>query len=110
MTQRISPDTGATFYYYDLADNLSQATDGAGVITGHSYDALNRPTSTSYPGNTNENVAYGYDQSGHGFGIGRLTSVADAVGTLGLTYDERGNELSGPAARALSLFTTAYRL
>ncbi len=108
VTKRISPDTGTTFYTYDLADNLTQMTDGAGVITRHTYDALNRPTSTSYPGNAAENVAFHYDEAGHGFGVGHLTSVADAVGTLSLTYDEQGNELGETRKSGAVTLATLY--
>ena len=34
------------------------------------------------------------DQTGHGFGIGRLTTVTDAAGRLSRFYDERGNILT----------------
>ena len=104
---RASPDTGTTTYAYDLADNQTQSQDASGVVTSHAYDALNRLTGTAYPGDVSEDVALSYDQSGHGFGIGRLTSLTDAVGSLSLSYDERGNELretrkSGSVTRATS--------
>ena len=35
-----------------------------------------------------------YDEATGGFGIGRLTSLTDAAGTLSRVYDERGNLLS----------------
>ena len=37
---------------------------------------------TTYPNDAAENVTYAYDQAGHGFGIGQLTSLKDAAGTL----------------------------
>jgi RHS repeat-associated protein len=93
VIQRISPDTGKTVYHYDLAGNLTQKVDATGATTNFTYDALNRPLTRTYPGDAAENVAYSYDQAGHGFGIGRLTSVTDAAGSLSRSYDERGNML-----------------
>ena len=40
------------------------------------------------------NVTYTYDQPASPFGVGRLTTLADAAGTLTRSYDERGNVLS----------------
>lgn len=34
------------------------------------------------------------DQSGHGDGIGRLTTMTDTAGTLSRTYDQLGNLLA----------------
>lgn len=88
---------------FDAAGNIIQKLDARGVVTNYTYDALNRLTSVSYPGNSAENVTFTYDESGHGFGVGRITSVTDAAGTLSRTYDEQGNLLTenrtlGPAA------------
>ena len=52
---------------------------------------VNRVLTTTYPADAAENVSYTYDQTGHGFGVGRLTGVKDADGTLSRSYDERGN-------------------
>jgi RHS repeat-associated protein len=68
--------------------------DAAGATTNYTYDALDRVLTTTYPADAPENVTYAYDQAGHGFGVGRLTSVTDAVGSLSRTYDERGNLLT----------------
>jgi RHS repeat-associated protein len=94
IIQRISPDTGKTIYTYDLAGNLIQRVDATGAVANYTYDALDRVLTTTYPADSTENVTYSYDQSGHGFGIGRLTSVTDAVGTLSRSHDERGNVLT----------------
>jgi len=119
VIQRISPDTGKTVYYYDLAGNLTQRVNYglAGGLTkrvntivataNYTYDALGRVLTATYPSDAAENVAYNYDQSGHGFGVGRLTSVTDAVGTLSRSYDERGNVLSERRAHgAVTLVTS----
>jgi RHS repeat-associated protein len=94
VVQRISPDTGTTIYRYDLAGNLTQSVDATGATADYTYDVLNRPLTATYPADAAENVTFVYDEAGHGFGIGRLTSVTDAGGTLSRSYDERGNVLS----------------
>lgn len=110
VIQEVSPARGTTIYHYDLAGNLAQKTDARGTLTNYTYDALNRVTAAAYPGDAIENVSYIYDQAAGGFGIGRLTSVSDAVGTLSQTYDERGNVLTesrahGSGASAVTLLT-----
>jgi RHS repeat-associated protein len=108
LIQRTSPDTGVTNFNYDLADNLVQSTDASGVVTDYSYDALNRPLSVTYPADPAENVVYTYDEPGHGFGVGRLTSVTDAAGSLSMAYDERGNDLGETRIHNGITLATAY--
>lgn len=55
---------------------------------------MDRRLTSTYPGDGAQNVSATYDQSGHGFGIGQLTSLVDAAGTLNRSYDELGNRLS----------------
>ena len=93
---------------YDADVNAIQRVDARGVVTNYTYDALDRIAAVSYPGGSGENVTFTYDQTGHGFGIGRLTSVSDAAGTLSLTYDERGNELSESRVQGSATLVTAY--
>ncbi len=106
VIQRISPDTGKTIYHYDLAGNLTQSVDARGAVANTGYDALNRTVWITYPADAAENVTYIYDQTGHGFGVGRLTSVADAAGTLSRSYDERGNMLSETRVHAAATLLT----
>jgi RHS repeat-associated protein len=108
VIQRISPDTGTTKYYYDADGNLTQMIDGRGVVTNYTYDALDRVLTTTFPGDSAENVAYRYDEPGHGFGIGRLTSLTDEAGTLSRTTDERGNILSEQRIHGSSISVTGY--
>jgi RHS repeat-associated protein len=110
VIQEVSPARGTTVYHYDPDGNLVQKIDGRGATANYTYDALDRVTATTYTADTLENVTYTYDQAAGGFGIGRLTSVADAVGTLSRTYDERGNVLTesrvrGSGASAVTLRT-----
>ncbi len=79
-------------YTYDKDRNLTQVVLAGSLTANMTYDALDRWLTTGYPGDTTLNISNTYDQTtGHGFGIGRLTSATDKVGSLGLTYDERGN-------------------
>ena len=91
VIEQASPDSGTSVYTYDLADNLTQKTDGASIVTNHTYDALNRELTRTFPADSTNNIAKTYDQSGHGFGIGRVTSQTDQAGSLSNTFDERGN-------------------
>jgi RHS repeat-associated protein len=91
LIQQSSPDTGVTVYVVDAAGNRLQAVDAAGNVVQMTYDALNRLTSKTFPNDPAENIAYRYDEPAGGFGIGRLTSVNDEVGTTSFVYDARGN-------------------
>ncbi len=100
--QLASPDSGTSKYYYDLADNMTQKTDGAGVVTNRTFDAANREVTRTFPGNAAENVYKTYDQTGAwGFGIGRLTTMSNtttlstSLYTRYIAYDERGNDIGG---------------
>jgi RHS repeat-associated protein len=103
-----SPARGTTAYHFDANGNLLQQVDARGVVTNYAYDSLDRVISVSYPADPAENVTYTYDQTAGGFGIGRVTSVTDAAGSLSRSYDERGDLLSesrvfgsGPSAVTL---------
>lgn len=106
--QESSPARGTTVYRYDSAGNVVQRTDARGAVTNYTYDVLNRMLTTEYPAHPAENVSLTYDQPGHGFGIGRLTSVADAAGTLSRSYDERGNIVRETRVRGSVSLTTSY--
>jgi RHS repeat-associated protein len=108
LIQQVSPDSGKTIYHYDADGNLRQKIDAAGNITNNAYDTLDRVLATSYPADATLNVAYTYDQAGHGFGIGRLTSLADAAGTLSRSYNERGNMLNETRATGTTTLQTLY--
>lgn len=108
VIQQVSQDSGTTVYYYDPDANLTQKVDPSKATTNMTYDALDRMLTTTYPADTKENVKYTYDQSGHGFGIGRLTSLKDAAGTLSRSYDERGNVLSEKRVVGATTLQTGY--
>jgi RHS repeat-associated protein len=104
--QEVSPDRGTTVYHYDLGANLTQRVNGAGTIANQTYDPLDRIATTSYPGGSSENVAYTYDQGTNG--IGHLTSLTDAVGSLTLSYDRRGLVTLSSRTDGSAVLTTGY--
>ena len=110
VTQQTSPDSGATVFQYDADANLTKKTDALGIVTNQTFDSLDRVLTTAYPASAAENVTYTYDQTGSGFsfGIGRLTSVTDAAGSLTRAYEERGNLLTEKRVNGTTTLTTSY--
>jgi len=86
-----SPDTGSTVLRYGKDGDLRQMVRNGGQTANLTYDADDRNLTISYPADSSLNVSKTYDQSGHGYGKGRLTSVTDQAGSDSFTYDERGN-------------------
>ncbi|MFG6417365.1 RHS repeat-associated core domain-containing protein, partial [Roseateles sp. DC23W] len=80
-----SPDTGTTTYTYDNAGRMQTATRANGQVTSFTWDSLGRPTSRGSAGAT-ETLTY--DQGT--YGKGRLTSLTDASGSIGFTYNGAG--------------------
>ena len=93
-TQVVSPDTGTAGMTYDAAGNLLSRTDSRGVLAQHSYDNLDRLTSTvlSQPGQANQTYGWTYDQTGGMYtnGMGRLTSITFPEGSSSYAYDAQG--------------------
>ena len=108
VIQESNPNTGATVYYYDSTGNRIQRVAATGAVTQYAYDALDRVLTMTFPADSAENTTYTYDQSGHGSGIGRLTSVSDAGGTLSRSYDQLGNLLTDARTTSTATLTTAY--
>ena len=108
--QEASPDRGTTVYHFDGDGNLTQKVDAASVTTNYTYDKLDRPLTKAYPADSTLNVAYTYDQTGatYGKGVGRLTSLTDAAGSLSRSYDERGNILTEKRINGTNTLTTTY--
>lgn len=104
-----SPDTGTTAFETDAAGNIVRSTDARGVTTEFAYDALDRPTSRHYPAAPAESVTFVWDESVAGsYGIGRLTSVADADGSTAFGYDELGRVVRETRTAGGNVATTAY--
>jgi RHS repeat-associated protein len=110
VIEQTSPDSGKTVLHYDGDSNLTSKTDALAIITNQTFDPLNRPLTTAYPADSSKNITYIYDQAGTGFsfGIGRLTSVKDAAGSLTRAYDERGNLSTEKRVNGTTTLTTSY--
>lgn len=109
VISQASPDSGTTVYYYDPDSDLTQKVDAAGATTNNAYDSLDRVKTTAYPSDATENIAYTYDQTGtHGYGIGFLTSLTDAGGTLSRTVNPRGLVASETRVVSGNSLPTAY--
>ncbi len=83
------PDMGTWTYGYDDNGNLLTQTDAKGQTVAMTYDSLNRITKKDYPGTYTDTV-YVYDEDGHGYSKGRLTTVTYGGGSDWYSYDERG--------------------
>jgi len=108
LIQESNPNTGTTVYHYDSTGNRIERAAATGAVTQYTYDALDRVLTSTFPSDSAENVTYTYDQSGHGAGIGRLTSVSDAAGTLSRSYDQLGNLLTDARTAGTVNLTTTY--
>ena len=111
VISQVSPDSGTTVFSYDGSGNLVQRVDARGAVTNYVYDTLNRLTAKTFPAHPAENIIYTYDEAGHGFSIGRLTTVVDnggQAGSVSYTYDERGNVLSEARTRGAATLNTSY--
>jgi RHS repeat-associated protein len=110
VIEQLSPDSGNTVFRYDGDGNVTSKVDALSVVTNQTFDALDRLLTTAYPADPSENVSYIYDQTGTGFsfGIGRLTSVTDAAGSLTRAYEERGNLTNEQRANGATVLATYY--
>lgn len=109
VKQEVSPDRGTTVYHYDSDGNITQKVDAASNTVNQTFDALDRALTTTYPADSTLNVAYTYDQTtGHGKGIGRLTSLTDQAGSLSRSYDELANLLTDARTIGSTNLTTTY--
>ncbi len=108
MIQQTSPDSGTTVFWYDPDSNPTTKKDASIQYTSATYDALDRPLTRTYPADSSLNVAYTYDQTGHGKGIGHLTSQTDQAGSLSLSWEERGLLTSSVRTISSTAYTTGY--
>jgi len=87
-----SPDSGDSVFYFNPDRDLTKSVLPGSLTMTATFDALDRILTNTYTNGTALDVSRTYDQTtGHGFGVGRHTSATDQVGSLSLTYDERGN-------------------
>lgn len=108
LIQQTSPDSGVTVWTVNKDGGVTQQTDASGAVTNMTYDALDRILSRSYPADSTLNVAFTYDQAGHGQGIGQLTSLTDQAGSLSRNYEERGLLTSDARTIGAQTYTTGY--
>ena len=81
---------------------------GLSVMETRTWDALNRPSTVSYP-SSGENLTYTWDSgSGCTNGVGRLCRINDNGGSTTFSYDARGNVLTETRSEAGGSFTTQY--
>jgi RHS repeat-associated protein len=100
-----SPDSGLALSEYDNAGNRTAVTDARGIRTEYVFDALNRLTDIDYP-DSSLDVSFTYDVGTNG--NGRLARMTDAVGSVDLAYDARGNLLSEIRTIGSAQYITSY--
>ncbi|WP_315759581.1 RHS repeat-associated core domain-containing protein [Bradyrhizobium sp. SZCCHNRI2007] len=109
VIQRTSPDTGTTTYVYDAAGRPTQMTDGRGVVTNLTYDAAGRLLSKQYPAAPGENVTFSWDgTSGGNKGVGRLTRIDDASGSIEWTFNSLGQAIQEKKTTAGIVYLVGY--
>ena len=107
--QETSPDRGTTVYIRDAAGNVTQRSDGRGVVVNASFDALDRQLTLTFPATPTLNRNFDYDATAGGNkGVGQLTSLTDAQGSASFRYDARGNLVSETRTVGGQSYTTGY--
>ncbi|MBT9461101.1 MAG: hypothetical protein IV084_05510 [Rugosibacter sp.] len=109
VSNETSADRGNLAATHDAVGNLLTLSDARGVIETHTYDALNRPLTITYPA-TGENLATTWDSApGCANGIGRPCRITDNGGSTLFSYDARGNRVSETRSEgSLTLPATQY--
>ena len=103
---QVSPDSGTSVFWFDKDSNVTKQS--AFAVTNYTYDALERLLTRTYPADSTLNVSLTYDQSGHGSGVGHLTSVTDQAGSLSLSYDQRGLTTANNRTISSQAYNTGY--
>jgi RHS repeat-associated protein len=103
---QVSPDSGTSVFWFDKDGNVSKQS--AFAVTNYTYDALDRLLTRAYPADSTLNVSLTYDQTGHGSGVGQLTSLTDQAGSLSLSYEQRGLVTSNARTISSNVYTTGY--
>jgi len=108
VTQATTPETGTIYLYYATSGgsfcsgnpkSVCRRTDGRGITTTYTYDALNRPIGKSYSNNNPTATSYTYDETSclglsvSCYNRGRRTTMTDASGSTHWAYDAMGRIL-----------------
>ncbi len=102
-----TPESGNTNFYFTTSagalcsgrpSNICRRADARGITTTYGYDALGRPTSTTYSDGTPA-VSFFYDQTAYNGltitnGLGRRTGMSDGSGSTAWSYDPAGQVLT----------------
>ncbi|MFN7089158.1 MAG: RHS repeat-associated core domain-containing protein [Allorhizobium sp.] len=106
VIQEQSNDIGTVVYERDQTGNITKRTDARGIVANLTYDAAGRLLTTNYPSETSSNVAYSYDAGTNG--MGRLTGITDATGTVSRTYDRLGRVSQETRTIGSQTYVTAF--
>ena len=109
IIQESGPDVGTTVIVRDERGLATKITDPRGIVTLLSYDAGGRLKTESYPADPSQNVNYSYDDTTNGNkGVGRLTGISDASGSLSRYYDALGRVTAETRVIAGKSYAIAY--
>lgn len=109
VIQEQSNDIGAIVLERNPLGDVTKRTDARGVVTEYTHDDAGRLTSVTYPGEPASDVVYSYDSVvGGNHGIGRLTGVADAAGTVSYVYDLLGRVVEETRVIGSQSYAVAY--
>ena len=109
VIERTGPDSGTTVYTYNALGEPTQITDGRSVVTNLTYDNAGRLLTKQYPANTSENISYTWDSiAGGNYGVGRITQITDASGSINWTYDTFGRIIKEQKTTAGVAYTISY--
>jgi RHS repeat-associated protein len=109
VIQRISPDSGTTIDTYNALGKPTQITDGRGVVTNLTYDSAGRLLTKQYPAATSENITYTWDSTtGGNTGVGRVTSIQDASGSIAQIYNSLGQVIQETKTTGSATYTVGY--
>jgi RHS repeat-associated protein len=109
VIQRTSPDSGTTVYTYNALGKPTQITDGRSVVTNLTYDNAGRLLTKQYPAATGENITISWDSTtGGNYGIGRITEIDDASGSIKYTYNVLGQVSQEKKTTSGVVYTIGY--
>ncbi|WP_374330253.1 RHS repeat-associated core domain-containing protein [Aestuariivirga sp.] len=109
IIQESGPDFGTTVIARDERGLPTRITSPRGIVTQLAYDAAGRLVKEAYSADPKQNVTYFYDDTANGNrGIGRLTGITDASGSLSRTYDALGRISSETRVIAGKSYVTSY--